>query len=133
VVKISRTTLAVSLFAEARGLILDDVPTARLPRVTAAGVEAAYRLATSREPLTEWFIMAVRMGWAVEKFPAAVRRRVVLNALAKFLPGVPDRMKSREPWFCPRAMRAVAEATDYVANPAEAAGVYALEIFRRIR
>jgi hypothetical protein len=129
--KITRTTLVNALFAEARGLILDDVPTARLPRITAAGVEAVYRLATRREPLTGWLVTKIRMWLDVGEFPAHTRRRRVLNGLAKFLPGVPDRVKSREAWFCPRTILANLEETGHAASVAEAAGVYALLMVRR--
>jgi hypothetical protein len=132
VVKITRTTLVKALFAEARSLILDDVPTARmvgLPVVTPAGLDRVQAELASREPRgLAWAVIVWMRGNDLERLPASTRRRKVLTGLANWLPGVPRWVTRCEPWFEAKSIHAFSK--DAGSTPAEAAGVYGLRLIR---
>ncbi|MBA4189795.1 MAG: hypothetical protein C0467_17575 [Planctomycetaceae bacterium] len=115
-----------ALYCAARDLIRDEVSAARvlrLPDVTAAGLDAVGAVIRARPDL------AVAVGRVLDRaagIPASSRRRRVLTAVARWLPGTPGHLKGGEQWFSGRVVRDVAEASAGTVTHAEAAGWVAL-------
>lgn len=115
-----------ALFRAARDLVREDLSSyrvLRLPTVTAAGLEVVHAVLRARPDLS---VMVGRIQDRAAAIPAASRRRRVLTALAKWLPGVPCSIRDQESWFGPNVVRAVALATAGTATEAEVAGFIAL-------
>lgn len=113
-------------YRAARELVLGEVGVGRvirLPAVTAAGLEAVDALIRSR---AEFSIAVGRLLRRAAGIPRASRRRRVLAALAKWLPGAPGYLLREETWFWFSLVRRLADEARGAATEAEVAGFIAL-------